>query len=907
MGGGVKKLFRKIDNRSADYDPHHVGKVRRDSSYIYENFLYTGGTDVKIYAVGPRYAHAEARKSPVVDGRVVRTVDGKELRYPVILSPTEKEICRRVCLIFKQMVCGFDLLRCGGKSYVCDVNGWSFVKNAPKYNEDASRILRSIILCIHRPYSIVKSLSIRSIEEPDGGNIHVSDFDIACDLSQEELVHTARKFGTAEDDENNIQGDELRCVLAVVRHGDRTPKQKMKLTVNQPQLLNLMERHMDAKGKQAKLKTPLELQELLNITRELITLTQKKYRESEHDKDVSKDLIEKLRYIRAVLEERQFSGVNRKVQLKPVRYDTNENGDTVCVEALLVLKHGGVLTHAGRLQAQQFGTQFRTTMYPVQSSGGLLRLHSTYRHDFKIYSSDEGRVQTSAAAFTQGMLDLEGSALTPILASLVKQDAILLDAFGKGAEELIQNSKENLYSRLTYDKQTDKSYHVPIRKVESTTPVPSSPLEAKSDSFTLEEDHHTASSADCVKPPADSLSLLKSMQEMIKALLDTLHHMVEKELREEEELEKAEVNSKSEDENNSPLNKRSYSALLNHPNEWDLDPKRPCQGEKVLLLYDRWRKLYKGLYNDKKGLYDCSKIPDIYDAAKYDAIHNSHLGLPLRELYLVSRQLANCVIPGEYGTEKLLKRTIGSRICCQLLGKLLSDLENMRHESLLVESQLDSSEDEEDQVAMDIAHLEEMHQLEDESLPHLDNGEVNEEEETVHRLCPKSAAGINSPLRHVRTRIYFTSESHIHSIINVVRFAHLNRLDLNGAVSLLSDDGEKLIENTLELDYLSHMVIRLLERKSLPIEDPDRFRVEIIFSPGTSYDPFEVNNESLKQDHALPSVPAVPIHADGVNLERLNELLKPYAKIPVCTPLPPTTRERRNGSEHLYSPASPNN
>ena len=39
----------------------------------------------------------------------------------------------------------------------------------------------------------------------------------------------------------------------------------------------------------------------------------------------------------------------------------------------------------------------------------------TYRHDLKIYSSDEGRVQTSAAAFTQGLLDLEGDSLTPIL------------------------------------------------------------------------------------------------------------------------------------------------------------------------------------------------------------------------------------------------------------------------------------------------------------------------------------------------------------------------------------------------------------------------------------------------------------------------------------------------------------
>ncbi len=63
------------------------------------------------------------------------------------------------------------------------------------------------------------------------------------------------------------------------------------------------------------------------------------------------------------------------------------------------------------------GKLFRAVMYPEYGphGNGLLRLHSTYRHDLKIYSSDEGRVQTSAAAFTQGLLDLEGTSLTPIL------------------------------------------------------------------------------------------------------------------------------------------------------------------------------------------------------------------------------------------------------------------------------------------------------------------------------------------------------------------------------------------------------------------------------------------------------------------------------------------------------------
>lgn len=32
---------------------------------------------------------------------------------------------------------------------------------------------------------------------------------------------------------------------------------------------------------------------------------------------------------------------------------------------------------------------------------GFLRLHSTYRHDLKMYASEEGRVQMTAAAFTK--------------------------------------------------------------------------------------------------------------------------------------------------------------------------------------------------------------------------------------------------------------------------------------------------------------------------------------------------------------------------------------------------------------------------------------------------------------------------------------------------------------------------
>ena len=54
-----------------------------------------------MYTVGPEYAHAEARKSPSLDGKVERDCQGKEIRYPVILNQYEKELANKVCKLFK--------------------------------------------------------------------------------------------------------------------------------------------------------------------------------------------------------------------------------------------------------------------------------------------------------------------------------------------------------------------------------------------------------------------------------------------------------------------------------------------------------------------------------------------------------------------------------------------------------------------------------------------------------------------------------------------------------------------------------------------------------------------------------------------------------------------------------------
>ena len=56
-GGGSKRLFRKTKNECSLFFPK-VNKIRRDKSYIYEEFLQTDGFDIKVYTIGPEYTHA---------------------------------------------------------------------------------------------------------------------------------------------------------------------------------------------------------------------------------------------------------------------------------------------------------------------------------------------------------------------------------------------------------------------------------------------------------------------------------------------------------------------------------------------------------------------------------------------------------------------------------------------------------------------------------------------------------------------------------------------------------------------------------------------------------------------------------------------------------------------------------
>ncbi|XP_055589613.1 inositol hexakisphosphate and diphosphoinositol-pentakisphosphate kinase isoform X2 [Uranotaenia lowii] len=707
-GGGSQRLFRKIGSRSSVYSPE--SRVRKTGSFIYEDFMPTDGTDVKVYTVGPDYAHAEARKSPALDGKVERDSDGKEIRYPVILSNAEKLISRKVCMAFKQTVCGFDLLRANGKSFVCDVNGFSFVKNSNKYYDDCAKILGNMVLrelapTLHIPWSV------------------------PFQLDDPAFVPTT--FGKMM---------ELRCVTAVIRHGDRTPKQKMKVEVRHPKFFEIFEKYDGYKYGHIKLKRPKQLQEILDIARSLLSEIQTKAADSEIEEKQSK-----LEQLKSVLEMYgHFSGINRKVQMKyqpkgRPRGSSSDDGKHRSIDApkepslVLILKWGGELTPAGRIQAEELGRIFRC-MYPGGQSRdgkeglgmqglGLLRLHSTFRHDLKIYASDEGRVQMTAAAFAKGLLALEGE-LTPILVQMVKS----ANTNGLLDNDCDSSKYQNMAkSRLHELMQIDRDFTLEDR-------CAINPGNAISINLAM----------DFVKNPVKCCAHVHSL---IKSLLDV-------------------VTVKKED-------LKTKDAVLYHGETWE-------------LMGRRWGKIEKDFCTKSKN-YDISKIPDIYDCIKYDLQHNQHtLQFDLaEELYIYAKNLADVVIPQEYGLTVPEKLTIGQGICTPLLKKIRADLQR---------------------------NIEEVG------------------DESINRLNPRYSHGVSSPGRHVRTRLYFTSESHVHSLLTVLRYG--------GLLNVLTDEqwrrAMEYVSMVSELNYMSQIVIMLYED---PTKDPcseERFHVELHFSPGVN-------------------------------------------------------------------------
>ncbi|CAB9509992.1 hexakisphosphate and diphosphoinositol-pentakisphosphate kinase [Seminavis robusta] len=860
-GGGCKKLFRKIGNRSSEFYPD-INEVRRDGSYIYEAFVETQGTDVKMYTVGPEYGHAEARKSPTVDGKVERNSDGKEVRFPVILTLREKEIARRIVLVFKH-----------------------FVKNSRKYYDDCSQIMMEHILATVKPGSSIvfstldplitnvnrieytsadlsgnaaplskrdskrdtflsratrmlqgepadeeadsdenstgepttkqKPKPINSPARSSGGDSAEALAAAAATLIDEgappvrdipnhllsepasmcnsevnsqagdmEPMHRATRSGSISVVDSH--DEELRCVIAVVRHGDRTPKQKLKVNMKEPSILKYFHDHTNDCRKELKVKAKAPMTEFL----ETIRKTMDDLADRPGDKD--KVLQNQLRHIRVILERWRIAGMNRKLQLKPKKFkeyvDDDGNKKTRCTSVQLVFKYGGNLTRLGENQALRLGRRVRRDAYPDVSGGGILRLHSTFRHDLKIKTSDEGRVMKTAAAFAKGLLELEGD-LPPILVSLVhkeKGSMHMLDPSGnKEVKMELDECKEKITANLQKDIDVDKA-----------TPEEREQLVGPQELTSL----HRALKA--IRNPRKTLMQIhRTMGELIDQLEEMLGMMGS---GDEKRIEGGE-GLKGDDENDVAL---SGVKLY--------------KGETLLELTERWRFLYKNLYDSDTDMFDLSRVPDVHDNVRFDVLHNPHLGLSstLEKLYNLAKPMADCVVPQEYGTTFQEKRSVGVKICKSLLEKITYDLTVAR---------ADNEVDMRYMINMDYSS----------DLP------------------------INTMGRRVRTRLYFTSESHLHTMLNVLRFA-------KDRSAVLSEQGINILNGTNELCYLTQIVMRLFEDNRWELSDHRRFRVEILFSPGATATPLHMHEQDRDSDPSrFDTAPLEMIGREGLTCQEL--------------------------------------
>jgi hypothetical protein len=197
------------------------------------------------------------------------------------------------------------------------------------------------------------------------------------------------------------------------------------------------------------------------------------------------------------------------------------------------------------------------------------------------------------------------------------------------------------------------------------------------------------------------------------------------------------------------------------------------EGEPLFLLRQRWKTLIRSFYNEETNEFDPTKIPDVYDAILYDVLHNNDFLSNLRPLYIAVKQVAEFVIPQEYGVLRKHKLEIGHRVVDELVNRLVADL---------------------------------------------DKG---------MEMAPDA-----------RCSLYFSSESHIHALRNLFL---LSNLPANRTMSAQLE--------AIELNYMSHGVLRLFEDPSKPLYHPLRLYVNVAFSPGAALDPFIYKDRT---DHVLP-------------------------------------------------------
>ncbi|KAK2595313.1 inositol hexakisphosphate and diphosphoinositol-pentakisphosphate kinase [Conoideocrella luteorostrata] len=686
-GGGARKLFRKIGNKSSDYVPDLTvprAITEPEGSYVYESFMQVDNAeDVKAYTVGPNYCHAETRKSPVVDGIVRRNTHGKELRYVTSLSAEERGMASRISTTFGQRVCGFDLLRADGKSYVIDVNGWSFVKDNDDYYEHCANILRELFVkdklrragatpppvpspdgteidpmsraAQHNhdreqqlqppPTAGTSCTNGQAITDPQSSDAKPKNFGEVASPRSESTFASALPSTAASPlllppselalpgtstAASSLQSDttstvpimqapseeapaalppppkhswKLKGMVSVIRHADRTPKQKYKFTFHTDPFIALLKGHQE---------------EVLLIGEaalaSVIQAVDIAYEAGIEDRG-------KLKALRNVLV-KKGSWAGTKVQIKPMfrknktdaaqsvsavetpvteeniqidsqilgKYGSSDPAErfnskrqnslsgvtmskfTAAEESLvldklqLIVKWGGEPTHSARYQAQELGENMRND---------LMLLNRDIFDEVHVFSSSERRVSASAQIWATSFLgrnDIPEDFIT------TRKD--LLDD-SNAAKDETDKVKKKLKGLLRKGNERPAQFAWP-----ESMPEPS---EVQTRVVQLMNFHRRVMHYNYGKIYGGAASSLGAI-------------------------------SNPSSERLSAEGSTTSISSLSHVNAINSIQPRWCSGEDAELFRERWEKLFAEFCDGDK--VDPSKISELYDTMKFDALHN---------------------------------------------------------------------------------------------------------------------------------------------------------------------------------------------------------------------------------------------------------------------------------------------
>ena len=743
QGGGGRRLFRKVNNKSSEKDETLVVPkciTEPQMSYIYEQFLKVeNAEDVKAYTVGPDFCHAETRKSPVVDGLVKRNPNGKEIRYVTSLTKEEQLMAAKIAHGFGQRVCGFDLLRVEDQSHVIDVNGWSFVKDNNEYYDKCATILKGMFIreklrweskstpgeadekekevalptekgAAHRKSTMAKDQEPRnprgnalkdvfrsrsisqirdglsnaahkmghpssarspsgtgspltsppSFERPSNAQKKVPPVPISKDdilpapavSAQKSHLKPSDGIGRSASDvqitshpTNEAPSSvpapasksqwKLKGMVAVIRHADRTPKQKFKFTFHTKPFVDLLKGHQEevllvgeaalhsvqAAVRQAMAEGVEDMAKLRVLQNSLAKkgalpgtkvqikpmfkkpkdgkAKEAKVKDAEEKKDGDKDKQETpsdtLPLIGPV-EEAEVEKWKKEISADPKSFPEEEDSagpaqaraqtrsdsmgevtmsraaaadnNLVLDKLQLVMKWGGEPTHSARYQAADLGENMRND---------LLLMNRDVLSDVSIYTSSERRVTTSAQIFASAFLDqkdVEGDQLR------VRKD--LLDDSNAAKDEM-DRVKKQLKGLLRQGTEASEQFAWP----KDGTPEP--------------------------------YIVVRNVIELMKFHCRVMRHNFSK-------LQTSDAVSSLEKIKRPPTNSTDAesSATTNGApppmSQASSVQARWCTGEDAELFKERWEKLFNEFTDAEK--VDPSKISELYDTMKFDALHN---------------------------------------------------------------------------------------------------------------------------------------------------------------------------------------------------------------------------------------------------------------------------------------------